>query len=373
MADLHGTIGYLTRGKVPQRSRSNGWLPVPGWTGDHEWEGDIPFEDMPRLRNPDRGYLVTANNRIVGADYPYYLALNYAPPYRAKRIIDRLAALDLSTPDDMARIHSDRLSLPGCFFINRIKKIRIEDETMAETSAETLAEALKHLEHWDGEMDPDSTGAVIYIVTRDQLTRMLMTGTSLNRMTNNTFPDEPSVPGINPEDWLVWGAIPAMLDMEDASLLGTEEKWSHLLVEALNRALTWLMENLGPDMNKWKWGILHRTVPTHPLSPVYPEFAELLNPRSVSIGGDGDTPQAAAIAPCVSYNVVLTSVARYIFDLADWDNSRWVVPLGSSGHPGSSHYDDQAKMWSEIQYIPMVYSWEKIIPQAETNQLLEPN
>ena len=101
-------------------------------------------------------------------------------------------------------------------------------------------------------------------------------------------------------------------------------------------------------------------------------LGELLNPPAVSIGGDGDTPQAAWIAPGVSYNAIHASVARYVFDLADWDNSGWIVPLGSSGHPGSRHYADQASLWSGVRLTPMLYSWERIIAGAETEQRLEP-
>ena len=64
------------------------------------------------------------------------------------------------------------------------------------------------------------------------------------------------------------------------------------------------------------------------------------------------------------------SVARYIFDLADWDNSRWITPLGSSGHPGSPHYTDQTPIWAEDETLPMLYDWTKIQAQAETRQKL---
>jgi penicillin amidase len=125
-------------------------------------------------------------------------------------------------------------------------------------------------------------------------------------------------------------------------------------------------------MSAWQWGRIHRTMPIHPLAATHPELGELLNPPAVSIGGDNDTPQAARISPGVSYNVVLTSVARYVFDLSDWDNSAWIVPLGSSSHPGSPHYADQAILWSDVKLLPMRYSWDRIISEAETEQRLEP-
>ena len=66
------------------------------------------------------------------------------------------------------------------------------------------------------------------------------------------------------------------------------------------------------------------------------------------------------------------SVARYVFDLADWDGSRWAIPLGASGHPGSPHYADQAPVWGEVQLIPMLYTWERIEAEAEAQQALQP-
>ena len=90
-ADVHGAFGYLCRGRIPVRSRVNGWLPVPGWTGEHEWEGNIPFEELPRSINPPEGYIATANNRPVGDDYPYYIAVDFTPEFRVKSVTKGLA------------------------------------------------------------------------------------------------------------------------------------------------------------------------------------------------------------------------------------------------------------------------------------------
>ena len=83
-----------------------------------------------------------------------------------------------------------------------------------------------------------------------------------------------------------------------------------------------------------------------------------------------DTPKAAGYAPLGPYTIAGTSVARYIFDISDWDNSRWIVPLGSSGYPGSPHYSDQADIWAEVGYIPMQYDWGKIKLAATSTQTL---
>ena len=143
---------------------------------------------------------------------------------------------------------------------------------------------------------------------------------------------------------------------------------------ACRSAVAWLADTLGPDQAEWRWERIHRTRPRHPLSDAFPEHAELLDPPSVGVGGDGDTPQngSFASADARDYTITGSSVTRYCFDLSNWDNSGWTSPLGASGHPGSPHYADQVAAWSEQRLFPMLYSWDRIEADAETRQRLEP-
>lgn len=168
--------------------------------------------------------------------------------------------------------------------------------------------------------------------------------------------------------------VVALLAADDTSILPAGQGWDDLLSEALARAADWLTERLGPDPATWTWAAIHRTAPKHTLSGTFPALAALLDPPAVGVGGDGDTPNAAAYAGLtgVGFAITNTSVARYCFDLADWDNSGWVVPLGASGHPGSAHYTDQITAWQEVRLLPMTYSREKIEADAQARQQLHP-
>ncbi len=125
-------------------------------------------------------------------------------------------------------------------------------------------------------------------------------------------------------------------------------------------------------MTDWKWGALHRTSPKHPLSHLFPGLEDFLNPPSVPMGGDGDTPLAGGYSPGRPFAVTLLSVVRYVFDLSDWDNSCWAVPLGVSGHPASPHYADQSAIWGALELVPMRYTWDRIKEEATAHQTLEP-
>jgi penicillin amidase len=344
MADTRGTIAYLHRGRIPIRSRANGWAPVPGWTGEHEWEGDVAFEELPRLRDPEAGYIVTANNRVCGDEFPYYLGMDYGGSYRATRVLDRLAALDTATAEDMADVHADRLSLPSRLFTDAVRKVV----------------------DWDGVMDPDSTGAAVYSVLREQLTLMLIDRSPLADVAVSAFPDDP-VP--IPIAYRVRIALPRLIESDDRTALGTST-WDEAVEEAMERALAFLEYELGPDRSQWRWDRIHRTRLRHPLGLSFPELSDQLDPPPVGCGGDSETVNVNGWQ--TGLGVQHSSVARYVFDLADWDRSGWVVPLGSSGNPRSPHYADQAEAWARVELYPMTYSWEAIAVGAESRETLGP-
>ena len=361
-ADVHGNFGYLTRGRVPIRSRANGWLPVPGWTGEHEWEGYIPFGEMPRSHNPKEGYVVTANQRVVGDDYPYYIALDHSPEFRAKRIALRLQDLYGATVEDVAAIHAERTSIPAQKYLPRLAALDVYG------LKPLVKEALEVLRGWNGAMDTDSVAATIFSAFRLHLDKRILEhvlGPMAEEALTETSRGGPAHAA------RLRAHFVHLLEKGDESLLPPDGGgWDSMMAAAFVSAVRELTAQIESDPSEWKWGRVHHTVPTHPLSEVFPDAASLLDPPSVPLGGDGDTPQAASYSPAQPYAISSTSVLRYVYDLSDWENSRWIVPLGSSGHPGSAHYADQSETWSEVEYSPMLYGWSRIAESAESVQTL---
>ena len=163
------------------------------------------------------------------------------------------------------------------------------------------------------------------------------------------------------------------MESETPSLLPAGHTWDAIIHDSLAAAVDELTGRLGADMGSWRWGDIHRTNPQHPLSPIFPEAAELLDPPGFEYGGDAETPQAAAYSFTDRFNVSSTSSNRYIHDTADWNRSLWVVPLGASGHPGSPHYADQAPLWATVRYVPQLWDWDDIEKNSETRQQLVPS
>ena len=362
-ADVHGTAGYQCRGRIPIRSAANGYLPVPGWTGEHEWQGCIPFDELPRSINPEEGYIATANNRPVGDDYPHYISVDYTPEFRVKSVTKGLESLQRPTVSDMPKVHGQRRSIPALAYLDKMRMVEPQDERSAKAKEKLLA--------WNGLMDAHLVEPTIYSAFRDALLKEVFRHNLGEELTKEAW--DPANRGLGMFAGRVKANLARMVTEDDTSLLPTGDDWPSILARCLGKGLAELQQRLGGEMDEWKWERVHRAVPRHNLSASNPELAVLLDPPSIPHSGDGDTPLAGAYAPADLATVTSLSVARYAYDLADWDNSRWVIPLGSSGHPGSPHYHDQSEAWRRVEMVPMHYSWESVVADTKVKQRLEPD
>ena len=362
-ADVHGEFGYRYRGRIPIRAMANAWTPVPGWTGEYEWQGQIPFEEMPNARNPDAGYVVTCNNAPTEADYPHYINTFFAPDWRARRVTARLTGIPLgtATPAHMAAIHADCESIPARIVVERLRAMDAVDP----------GDALGVLLAWDCRMDRSSAGAAIYSAMRPHLFGTVMRA-AFGAMSSEVVGAGGIGRGSAAHAASLFAGAFASMAAGDTACLEPGQTWEAVLASALRNAVAELRDRLGADMTTWAWGAVHGTRPRHPLSRVFPECAALLDPPAIATHGDADTPLAGAYAMTDRFTATVMSVNRYIHDPADWQNSRWIVPLGASGHPGSPHYADQAALWADVETIAQLWDWDDIEAAAEMRQTLTP-
>lgn len=361
--DVHGNFGYRLRGRIPVRSMSNAWRPVPGWTGEHEWKGLIPFDQMPHSRNPEEGYAVTCNQRVVGDSYPHYIGLDFSADYRARRITARILELGegKSTVEDMSAIHAERVSIPANVIRDALRKLKPGNPRQKD--------ALARLASWNGEMSRDSVEALIFSALRVQLSRDVI-GRALGPLADEAL--GATGRGAASHVQQLTTRIVESIASNDTRLLSAGTSWSDVLGRSLEAGLGDLEKRLGKDMNAWQYGQLHRTRPRHPLSAAFPDAAGLLDPPGTACHGDGDTPLQGGYNLENPFILTGMSVNRYIHDPADWTRSRWIVPMGVSGHPGSPHYADQMPLWRDIKTVPQLWDWKQIRTEAETYQALVP-
>ena len=342
--DTDGRIGHLVRARVPRRPRENGWLPVPGWTAENAWQGWIAHDDMPVSIDPAEGVIVTANNRVV-ADGPEYLCTDCHPPYRAERILTLLNETPSFAVADAARLHADVQSPVAPLLQARLRALPPPGGTEGALRQRLL--------DWDGRMDAGSTAATEYNALRRAMTAILAQRSGLAGAAGG--PWGAVAPGISPVGQL-WWTLPSLLRNNDTSLLGGAS-WDDVLQEAL-------ADVAGTEARPW--GEAHQPRFSHPLGD------PALDAASRPIGGDGDTVMAVGLVPATGPAATYGALCRYVFDVGDWENCRWAVFHGASGHPGSPHYADQNEPWSACRMVPMRYDWMGIEAAAETVQRLEP-
>lgn len=349
-ADTSGRIGNRVRAKLPARSSSNGWLPVPGWTGEHEWNGFVPFEDMPCMIDPAEQAIVTANNRVE-KNGKHYFSTDSMPPHRTRRIWQRLAKLSKATVDDMAAIHRDTISIVALEFREYIRKVAVGGAAAA-LKARIMA--------WDGDMAADSTTAGAYVAVRTALTKLVAERSGVGAVSDSPYAKV--APGIFGETQ-IWWSVPQMLRAGDASLL-KGATWDELLTLALADAAASYKEG--------GWAQIHQTTLRHLLSGAHPDHAALLDKPCAQLGGDNDTVFMSGYIARLGPRAVSAALSRYVFDVGAWDNSRWIVFHGASGNPGSPFYDNQNPIWAKGEMVPMLYDWSRIAESATSHQQLRP-
>ncbi len=346
-ADPNGDIGYQYSGRIPRRPA---WLvPVPGWDGEDEWDGDVPKDELPRERNPQSGYVLTANNRTTGPDYPHYLTY-VTTRFRADRLrelIDEKATLDIN---DVRRMQAD---------VGSIAARELAGILAAAPVGEGAGSKLRALfAGWDGNLDGGSAAALAFDAACEALAERTLRPFYAQSGVTIAFT-------LFDERRIVYEQVVAQSPM----MLVQDTSWDEAIANALDDAATRLEARFGADTATWRWDAAHEVRWRHNLGRGN-ELASVLNLAPVPVGGDATTPFNSAadrdgsVAIGVSY--------RQVLDMADLNAARICIPPGNSGQPGSPHYADNVERWRNVEYHPLYIDWSDIDGNSEARLRLEP-
>lgn len=340
-ADTEGHIGFVAPGKVPIRKKGNGLWPVPGWTGDHDWIDAIPFEALPRTYDPADGRLLNGNNRIVEPDYTYLLTTIWEPPYRARRIKQRLDEQPNSL-DSFADIQFDQLSLLAVDLLPLMLEMT--------PGSKAAASAADDLKAWDQVMHADASEPLIFAAWYRAFGRL-------------TYADE-----LGPLFLEYWSIRPQFVELiltekpiwcDDVSS-DPVESCADILSRALDQALGDLEKRYGSDPAQWRWGEAHPARMKHAVFDGQPVLEDIVN-IEVPTGGDSVTVNVGHYSIWNDERPFASGQAasyRGLYDLADLDRSRFVSATGQSGHPLSPHYRDLTDLWAAGHYVQMTRKQE---------------
>jgi penicillin amidase len=358
-ADVEGNTGLWITGKVPVRGQGTGMVPAPGWDDGYEWTGEVPFESMPHVLNPSRGFLVTCNDRLVPDDYPYFLGSVWMNGYRNRRITSVLTGTERLGIDDFRRLHVDFTCPPAQEFVALLRGFAAQGE------AARLACRL--LGTWDGVLSADSAAGAVYEVARYHLVRNLLEPAVGQALTLQLM-GEGFHPLLMPANEFFGHDTAALLRMLQSPANWWVERAGGreaLLERSLSQAIGWLEKTLGRDPSSWSWGRIHHSTFAHAMGLQKP-LDRVFNRGPFPIGGDADTPCQTAFNPATPYdNTSWGPGFRQIVDLGDLSRSLIIHPPGQSGQLGSPHYDDLARLWLRGEYHPMLWTREQVEREAE--------
>ncbi len=361
-ADVQGNIGYQMPGNIPIRKNGDGTLPVPGWTDQYEWTGYIPFEQLPNVFNPSKGYIVTANNAVVGADYPYHITSDWDYGFRANRIVNMIE--NAPGPIDIASIQKMQ---GDSYDSNAATLVPILAQVDLQTGTPNQAVALDLLKNWDYQARMDSAPAAVFEVFWKNL---------LADTFNDDLPKD-----YWPEGGSRWVEVmrnlvkqPDSFWWDDKATTDKIEKRDDIIVRAFSEAVAEVEQLQGKDSAKWNWGDLHtatfanQTLGKSGIAPI----EALFNRGPFRTNGSDAIVNATGWNATLGYTVDWLPSMRMIVDLGNLNNSVTVHTTGESGHAYNPHYIDMADLWRNIQYYPMLWDEQAVTAAAEAHLQILP-
>lgn len=351
LADTEGAIAYQCTGALPLRGRS--------WRGYRDanlpidaWQGYIPFEGLPRLENPGRGWVASANNPAAPPDFPYPLSGTWMVEDRAARAEALLEELKPHTVETFAAMQNDVLSGRAVRGISPLL------DALEDGSDPRFDRAAGILRLWDRELTIDAPGGSVYFVFFWRWHQHVI---------RQRFPEHLAV--------LVqdagWGLSASLLHDDPTGWFASDEVRRETIRVAMAEALDWLTERLGDDAARWTWGRIHRLGAVHPAACTELQHEYMDIPPSPAPGGAG-TLCSSHYLPAGTFDARIGPIYRVISQLDPSARTEAVSWPGQSGHPGSPHYQDQVDRHLTGEYFDVPFDWSDVLAQATAETKLLP-
>ncbi len=354
-ADVDGHIGYLGVAQTPVRPNWDGLLPVPGKDGQYEWNGYVPYAQLPQSLDTPKHFYNSSNNDVVPKIVPGYtipLGFEYGAPYRYDRVAEVLSQNRKFSVEDMQKLQRDVVSLPARQLVPLLNGVK--------PSTPGQKRAVDLLLAWDKVLDRDSAAAALYEYWVLKLTPKVYAPRIPAGATFRQYDIQRVIAWLTKPDAAYGASSGARAQARNAMLLA-----------ALDEAVADLGKRLGDDMARWKWGDIHTADFVHPLATT-DALKALFRVEPVRRGGDAYTVMAASSPTETSANQVSGASFMFVLDVKNWDASRGLSVPGNSAQPLSPHYADLAPYWGEGKYFPLAFSREAVEANTKDRLVLQP-
>ncbi|SMO65036.1 penicillin acylase family protein [Fodinibius sediminis] len=360
-ADKAGNIAQLSLANIPVRS-GNPILLREGWDPGQDWQGYVPYEELPSEINPDRNWIANANNPPAGDNYPYYLSIYWEPDARYDRIRQYLTEYEQLSPEIFRQMQYDAHSLYARDMTQLILPVLKQHDQQFET-------VISYLENWDYSYELSETAASIMDVF-------------LLRLAENTFQDEMDKDAY--QKFIEFSGLPKRALMRlmqyessffDDVTTGEQESRNQIITRSMEEAISFLRSQYGAEPFEWRWEQLHTLTLRPPLFGEAVKSGEaptslklivnnLLNHGPFAARGHGMSINNGEYLWDAPYEMVLGPSIRRIIDFSNMNYTLSILPTGQSGNPFSAYYGDQTESWLNGQY-KFLYQDESFLDRAQ--------
>lgn len=358
-ADVEGNIGYQAPGKIPRRGSGDGMLPRQGWVKAQDWQGYLKFEELPSEYNPERGWIVTANNPVAKPGDAVQLSNDFDYGDRAERITELMTGLvergDV-TAQDLSDIQGDNANPLAESLLPELLALDPGQD-------EKVTKAQKLLSEWNGHDDADSAAAAYFNVLA-------------KTMLDEVF--APKLPaGAPPSGGSRWYLVVENL-LQDPDSPWWKDASASNRDEALTRAMASAWDTssdlMGPEPVTWRWGTLHAlTIKNASLGESgITAIEKLFNRGPYEVSGGSGVVNATGWDASAGYETNWVPSMRQIVDLGNFDSSQWINLTGTSGHAFHPNYADQTDDWAANINRPWPFSPQAIDSASKDVLLLNP-
>lgn len=363
-ADVEGNIGYAMSGRVPVRSGGDGSMPIDGTGGAGDWTGTIDPASLPRVLNPASGFIVSANNE-VDRGFGGMITRDWAAPYRAARLVDRIAKAEGVDMETTETLQNDRHSLAAEYVLSGLEPAIARVKGNEKEAVGRIV--LEKLANWDRVVDARPV-VTLYEAFEDAMWR-------------RTFADElGDALFLKFYEWAGaerFAGLYAILGdrqsrwFDDLSTVDRKETLEDIYLLAARDAEDRLQGDWGGESRR-AWDKVHAARFEHALGGVAFPFAWFFNRGPVPITGDGTTVMRVSWNRLRPFQAWEYPSWRQIADPGNWDQSRVAHPAGQSGHPMSKNYFDRNEGWRQGQYRRQAFTRTAVSAAAEHRLLLVP-
>lgn len=349
-ADREGNIGYQAPGIIPIREGYDGKWPIPGWDSRYQWKGTIPFTALPSVLNPPEGWIVTANQAVIGPQYPFFITDDWSYGARSQRIVDLIEQATANggviDAERMRQIQMDAQNELASFLVPRLQQL---------PSVPGTEDAMALFDGWDFQQPEDSAPAAFFNAIWRQMVARMFDAAADTALIHASGGDR---------YWTVIENIwetPDDFWWDDKTTEAVETRDETIRASML-AAIDELKGLQGSDPQGWRWGALHtlllrnQTLGDSGIAPIEAIF----NRGPIQTAGGESIVDATGWTPVDGYEVDWVPSMRQVIDLSDFDSSTWVNLTGASGHAFNPNYADQVESWRTGKQYPWAFSADAV-------------